>query len=102
MLLTHYGATESGLRTFVAPNSVLVLVAAGEPLPAPPPLRLGRRRVAGLWLSATLTQVLPVTAVRARNGDVDLGDTAAHAGAAGLVVALLIGAVALFLRRRHR
>lgn len=102
VFLTHHGATEGILRTYVAPESVLVLVPAGEPVPAPPPVRPSWRRVVRIWLVVFILLVVGVTAVHAWEGDIDPGGVAGLALSLSLGYALAIGAATLFLHRRHR
>lgn len=101
--LAHRGVADSMLRTWLAPESVLVLVPAGQPVPLPPPVRLRWRRIARLWLAITaVTAVWAILMSLWNGGTVDLAGLAAVVAGVSVAFAFVVGAVAVLLRRPAR
>lgn len=102
VFLTSRGQLLSTLRVILAPGTALVLVPAGQPIPAPPPFRVSWPRLGLIWLTVTLVQSVPLAVTRARRESMSAADLTVPALVFGLVFALLLGAAVLLLRRSNR
>jgi hypothetical protein len=100
--VAHRGVADSVIRSWLAPESVLVLVPAGQPAPPPPPVRLGWRRIARLWLVVTAGTVALATLSGLRaDRTLDLTDVAGMVLGVSLGLALAVAAAAVALRHRN-
>ena len=96
--VSRRGMTDTALRTWLAPKSVLTLTPAGQPAPPPPPLRLGPRKILTLWLLAVAWITLLTVTV---NHTLDPATIAGTVTGMTIALALLLTAVTLILRH-HR
>lgn len=98
--LSHRGVADSMLRTWLAPESVLVLVPAGQPVPPPSPVRLTWRRIARSWLTITAGTAVWATFMGLTDSHtVDPAAVASIVVGVSLAFALVVGVVAVLLHR---
>lgn len=96
--LVTRGVLQSMLRTFLATSTVLVLVRAGQPVPAPPPIPWDRRKTGIVWLVLTLWPVAVVAVPQALLGHLDAAELPTFALAGAAVSAVVVALMTLVLR----